>query len=203
MNKKRVDIMVDIETLGKSADATIIQISAIGFNIETGEYYSHLTFDKVADIEKNERPLKIEGGTLKWWLNTDKELLNDLINGNRSESLSSEDVIREFYKWVEDIVTKVGRNNTYLWGNGILFDNRIIQHQMESLGLNYPIYYRNDRDVRTLLEIASLKTGASEKDIKDKYMDKTLVAHNALHDVKNQIALCIGCYNLIAGKGND
>ena len=203
MNKKRVDIMVDIETLGKSADATIIRISSIGFNIETGEYYSHLTFDKVADIEKNERPLKIEGGTLKWWLNTDKELLNDLINGNRSENLSSEDVIREFYKWVEGIVTKVGRNNTYLWGNGILFDNRIIQHQMESLGLNYPIYYRNDRDVRTLLEIASLKTGASEEDIKDKYMDKTLVAHNALHDVKNQIALCIGCYNLIAGKGND
>lgn len=61
---KREDIMTDIETLGHKSDSTIIQISAIAFDIETGEYLS--VFNKVADITKNET-MKVTGSTTKWW----------------------------------------------------------------------------------------------------------------------------------------
>lgn len=46
---KRYDVMVDIETLGTGVNATIFQISAVLFDITTGERFSE--FNKIADIE--------------------------------------------------------------------------------------------------------------------------------------------------------
>ena len=80
---KRVDIMVDIETLGTGADSTIFQISAIAFNILTGEHISE--FNQIADIAKNNK-LVVDGSTLKWWLNTDKDLLTHLLNEGQDSS---------------------------------------------------------------------------------------------------------------------
>lgn len=188
----RKDIMVDIETLGTDSDATVFQISAISFDIETGEYHS--IFNKIADVEKN-RELKIDGSTLKWWLNTDKELLTRLLNEGDG---SSDELLRDFHKWLisqsEDI------KNVYLWGNGILFDNKIIQHQLDSIGLEYPVFYRNDRDVRTIVDITSKKLGLSEKELKSKYDDNSLTKHDAINDVKYQINLVVNCYNELINK---
>lgn len=184
----RVDIMVDIETLGTGADATIIQISAIAFDIMTGAHLS--TFNQIADIEKNKLPLKVDGSTLKWWLNTDKELLTELLNKG---FYSSEDVLAHFSGWIK--TQSKDPKDIYLWGNGILFDNKLIEHQLGKLGLEYPIYYRNDRDVRTIVDLAGRKLGISEQDLKERFKDYTLVEHNALDDVKYQIKLVVGCYN--------
>jgi hypothetical protein len=63
----RLDIMTDIETLGTKQDATIFQISAVAFDIMTGEHIS--TFNQIADIEKN-AIVRVDGSTIKWWLNT-------------------------------------------------------------------------------------------------------------------------------------
>lgn len=192
--------MVDIETLGKKMDSTIIQISAIAFDINSGKQLSE--FNRVADIEEN-KEINVCGDTLKWWLNTDKELLSKLINGGAG---SSKDVLREFHRWIKTTEASVkmnnwfkdnvstSDNNIYLWGNGILFDNRMIQGQMENIGLEYPIFYRNDRDVRTIVDLASAKLGISERELKDKYNDDELVKHYALDDVKYQIKLVVGCY---------
>lgn len=183
----RKDIMVDIETLGTSADATIFQISAISFDIKTGTYYS--TFNKIANIEDN-HSLKVDGSTLKWWLNTNKELLSELLNSGKG---SSEDLLEEFYGWLKS--QSEDMKDVYLWGNGILFDNKMIQCQLEDEGWDYPIFYKNDRDVRTIVDLASVKLGISEKELKQKYEDNSLVEHNALDDVKYQINLVVGCYN--------
>jgi hypothetical protein len=186
----RVDIMTDIETLGTKADSTIIQISAIAFDIKTGMYIS--IFNQIADVSKNENPINVTGGTLQWWMNTNKELFNELLNGGDD---SSEEVLRNFHKWITRFINPVnGNKDIYLWGNGILFDNKMIQHQMESLGLKYPIHYKNDRDVRTLLELTSAKTGLSESVIKAWHTKDNEVEHNALDDVKFQIRLAVGCY---------
>lgn len=187
--------MTDIETLGQNSDSTIIQISAIAFDIKTGEHFS--LFNEIADISKNEIPLNVTGSTIKWWLNTNKELFTELIN--RGE-FSSEQVLRNFHKWLTDLYKD--DKKVYLWGNGILFDNKMIQHQFESLGLNYPIFYRNDRDVRTILELASIKLGIPEEEVKKRYQEDSLVAHNALDDVKFQINLVVNCFNeLISQSG--
>jgi len=186
----RVDVMVDIETLGTGADSTIFQIAAMAFDIRTGKPLSF--FDEVADIEKNSRPLKVDGSTLKWWLNTDKELLTDLLNKG---DMSSEELLHSFYVWLNNLTEDI--KDVYLWGNGIIFDNKMIQHQLIELGLDYPIHYKNDRDVRTLLELASIKTGLSEREIKDRFEDEDLREHNAMDDVIYHINLAIYCFRVL------
>lgn len=191
----RLDIMTDIETLGRGSDSTIIQISAIAFDIATGEHIA--SFNQIADIEKNENPIKATGDTIKWWVNTDKELFAKLLT---SGEYSSEQVLRNFHSWLTSLVPKEDMKKVYLWGNGILFDNKMIQHQLELIGLKYPIFYRNDRDVRTLLELASLKLGITEEEVKEKYKDENLVAHNAFDDVIYQIHLAVHCFNELIQK---
>jgi hypothetical protein len=186
--KMRLDIMTDIETLGTDSDSTIIQISAIAFNIKTGEHYSQ--FNQIADISKNESPLKVDGDTVQWWLKTNKELFADLLN---SGTYSSEQVLRNLHGWLLTLNVNNDRE-LYLWGNGILFDNKMIKHQLESLGLNYPIFYRNDRDLRTLVELTSIKLGISEKELQNKCSDDKLVTHNAFDDVVYQIKLAVHCF---------
>ncbi len=187
----RRDIMVDIETLGKKSDSTIFQISAISFDINTGEHYE--VFNQIADVEKNIFDLKVDGSTLKWWLNTDRNLLTMLLNEGEE---SSEKILENFYEWLIHQSSN-DMKDVYLWGNGILFDNKMIQTQLENLGAGYPIFYKNDRDVRTIVELASMKSGISEKELKDQYNDGLLVAHNALDDVKYQIKLAVGCYSIL------
>jgi len=187
----RKDIMVDIETLGNKIDSTIIQISAVSFDIKTGQLYE--TFNQVVDIAKNKRPIKVTASTLKWWLGTNAQLFSDLLNNGE---YSSEDTLRNFHGWLSGITDDT--KNLYLWGNGILFDNAMIRQQFESVGLSYPIFYRNDRDVRTILELASTKLGKSEKELREEIYNKELVAHDAFNDVINQVALVSHCYNVLA-----
>lgn len=186
----RTDIMTDIETLGTNTDSTIIQISAVAFDIETGNVTHE--FDMIADIEKNESDIKVTAGTLKWWQTTNAELFSELLNGGFH---SSESVLTHFHEWLNQF----DKENLYLWGNGILFDNKMIQAQMENIGLNYPIHYKNDRDVRTILELTAMKTKLSEKHIKEvinkKIKDKNLTHHNALDDCYWQVELVSSCYN--------
>lgn len=180
--------MTDIETLGTKFDSTIIQISAIAFSLQTGEYLSE--FNRIVDITQNEK-LNVTGGTLVWWLNTNKELLTDLLNSGKG---SSEQVLKEFHDWLIELSLD---GELHLWGNGILFDNKMIEHQFENIGLKYPIFYRNDRDVRTVVDLASKKLSITEKELKERFNDESLVAHNAYDDVKYQINLVVECYKLL------
>lgn len=187
----RIDIMTDIETLGKKSDSTIIQIAAIAFDIDTGETISE--FNQIADIEKNET-MNVTGSTIKWWLNKNKELLQDLLNAGEN---STESMLIDFHKWLVDF--RLADNSVYLWGNGILFDNKMIQHQLEDNGLDYPIFYKNDRDVRTIVDLASKKLGITEDELKKRFNDDSLVEHDAFDDVKYQIKLVQGCYQVLVG----
>lgn len=189
----RLDIMVDIETLGHTTESTIIQIAAIAFNVETGEQYD--TFNQIADIELN-KVNTITGSTLKWWMKTNKELLNQLLSSGEH---SSERVLSNFRQWIitQATMQSLSKENVYLWGNGILFDNKMMLNHLEAFGHSYPIFYKNDRDVRTIVELAAHKLNISEKELKNRYNDDSLVAHDAIDDVKYQISLVVGCYNAL------
>lgn len=180
----RIDIMCDLETLGRKEDSTIIQIAAIAFNIYNGKELN--VFNKNVDVKKCEN-INIEGSTLKWWIKSDKDLFFKLIIEG---TLSDKELLSEFYEWICNL--KLQYDEVFLWGNGILFDNKILQHQFESIGLKYPIFYRNDRDMRTLVELAAVKEGLkSEFEYREKYKLKNLRKHDAFDDVKQQISIII------------
>ncbi|SNS22653.1 protein of unknown function [Anaerovirgula multivorans] len=180
----RTDIMVDIETLGNKPDSNIIQLAAATFDIRTG--YVGRIFNECANITMNET-MKTTGSTIKWWLNTNKELLQDILNRG---SMSSDDLVRCFCRWLNEQEGAV-----YLWGDGTLFDNNLIRTQMENLGLKYPINYRNDRDVRTILELAYTKVGKTREQFLARYENNN--AHDAIDDVLHQIEIVTDCYNIL------
>lgn len=190
---KRYDVMVDLETLGKDDDAVVFQISAASFDISTGKIFDE--FNQIADISKVKSG--IHGDTLKWWLDTDATLLKDLLSKGEHPP---DRILQCFHAWLNN---QGNFMNRYLWGNGILFDNKIIQAQFNRSGYGYPIYYRNDRDVRTTLELASMKVGISQEDLR-KATSRDGRIHDAMSDVRYQINLVSNCYNLImGGKLND
>lgn len=182
MEKTRIDIMCDIETLGKDGDTAIFQVSAAAFDIKTGSIIC--TFNEICNIGGGK--IFVDGDTLKWWLNTDKELLSKLLNqGNCSEKW----MVEYFHSWIENLQKKY---DVYFWGNGILFDNRIIKAKMESYNLKYPIFYRNDRDLRTLVDIVTTKYGI---DVNKECQVENTEKHNAMHDVEHQIRVATLCWN--------
>jgi len=187
--KKRVDIMVDLETLGLGDDASIIQIGAIRFDIKTGEVLSE--FNQYVDITRSTPT--VDGGTLLWWLNTNSELLLKILNGGTRSICVS---LMKFNEWIESQEPE-DEHTVYLWGNGILFDNAKIKHNMLKNNIEYPIGYKNDRDVRTLLEMASIKTGCSESEIKGLINNDGLVEHDAIDDCIYQARLVSMCFNML------
>lgn len=188
----RKDIMVDIETLGTGEGSTVFQIVATSFDITTGQV--HDTYQSIGDIEQYPS-LRVDGSTLKWWLNTDKELLTELLNkGDKDEY----EMFESLHKWLLSQTETGNMKDVYLWGNGILFDNAKLQSELNSCsGLAYPIYYRNDRDVRTILELASLKSGLTEQELKDFVSDENERKHDAFDDVNFKIRLVHKCYELL------
>ncbi|MDC6267258.1 3'-5' exonuclease [Lysinibacillus fusiformis] len=188
----RKDIMVDIETLGTGENATVFQISAMSFDLTTGD--NHDSINLIGDIEKYSN-LNVEGSTLKWWLNTDKELLTELLNNG---TYNEYDLFEALHKWLVTQSTTGDMKDVYLWGNGILFDNAKLQTNLNSCSvLKYPIYYKNDRDVRTILELASMKSGLTEDEIKESVTDENEHKHDALDDITYQIRLVVKCYRML------
>jgi len=186
-NKLRLDIMCDIETLGKDSDTAIFQIAAAAFDIETGSIMYR--FNEICNISNTK--ILVDGDTLKWWLNTDKELLTKLLNqGNCSEKW----MVEKFHDWITELQKT---HEVYFWGNGILFDNRLVKEKMASYGLQYPIFYRNDRDLRTLVEMASIKY---DIDPHNACKVENPEKHNAMFDVEHQIRVATYCWHLLMAK---
>ena len=188
----RIDIMTDIETLGKGDCPPVFQIAACAFDIKTGEIYGE--FNSTADISGYKN---IEGDTLIWWLNTNKELLSKLLNNGKTSKKTEKDIVSEFVCWIKEIAKEfnVDIKDVYLWGNGILFDNRIIKQKCGQYGIEYPIFYRNDRDVRTILELGAFKKGFKTAIDFTNTIEFEGSKHDAFDDVKHQIKEVVVAYN--------
>jgi len=192
-------IMVDIETLGTSSNAFIIQIGACVFNISTGEILSQ--FNMCTDLSK-ESEIKIEGSILDWWI-SDPTRLSTLSNlfKNTDGKLSNKDLMEEFYHWILKVQGIYMIKN--MWGNGTTFDNVIIKNSFIKYGLCYPIGYRNDMDMRTIIALASDISGEESQDFvkRNCLPEDQLTNHNALSDAINQAHVVTCAYNIIKHGG--
>lgn len=191
---KRIDIMVDLETLGKSSESPIIQLGAVVFDIWTGTTLARFN-DYAALTEKT----IVDGTTLKWWLDADRELLAETL---RKGVMSEKELITEFVHFIEENAWDPGQpKQVYLWGNGILFDNRFIKDKCERYGLIYPIHYRNDRDVKTIVEVYCIKNHVDYDTVK--YQDRSLIEHDALNDCLEQVRVVSKCFRDLIGENYD
>lgn len=190
--KEKRNIMVDIETIGKVQDATIFQIAAASFDVKTGAIFD--TINLKLDVRSVE-DFNADGDTLLWWLNTDKELLTKLLNeGNLIEPT----FYRLFSEWLTDQMLNAGGDvELAMWGNGISFDIVRLRNKYEKMDAPFIINFRNEYDVRTIVELAADYTGKSINELKAMATNESETKHDALDDVRYQVRLVAMCYNML------
>ena len=185
---KRIDVMADLETLGTNDCPPVFQLNAKAFDITTGTIIDE--FNEVADVTTTES--EVSQATLMWWFKTDINLFTELIDKGMKSGNSEKDLIEKFVNWFNAL--DADYKHRFLWGNGVNFDNRIIQKKCEQYNIKYPVFFRNDMDMRTILEVAAMKTGYSDQVAYRAAIEFKGTKHNADDDVTNQIRDLVRAY---------
>lgn len=180
--KKHVDIMIDIETLGKVPGSVILSVGAVVFDIETGDPVDENScFYDVISLESSlHAGLKVDSSTLLWWMSEDQsEARNALLEELNDENASMiEEVLIDLGLFIEKWT---GDNKKKVWANPPTFDLMILESAYDILYMEVPWKHYEMMDLRTLKK---LYTGPKPK------FEIEGHKHNALYDAKLQAKIC-------------
>ena len=141
-------VMVDLETMGKNSNAPVVSIGAVLFDPATG--FLGETFYKVVSLESAVSwGAEIDPSTVIWWMKQSSEARSEIANDN---AIQLDDALLQFSEFVFENIPG-GYETAQIWGNGATFDNTILRSSFERACLDCPWDYRNDRDVRTMVEL--------------------------------------------------
>ncbi|MFV9348852.1 3'-5' exoribonuclease [Citrobacter freundii] len=170
-------LMVDMETMGNGPDAPIVSIGAVFFDPSTGN--TGAEFYQVVSLESSMSfGMKPDASTIQWWLKQSSEA--------RSAILVDETMgLRESLELLADFIAENAANGSHtvqLWGNGCSFDNVILRRAYALTDTPFAVPFRNDRDVRTMVELGKSVGINSCFDIP---FEGDM--HNALSDTRHQV----------------
>ena len=188
----RRDFVIDMETLGLETGCPIIQIGLVLFDIKNeGAILGKWLWD--VEIDKDSMG-KANTETICWWLETNVDLFKSIMTSPNKKPLQL--VLEEVYGVLEAYPLL----DNYLWGNGTLFDNAKLKHAYEKYGGVYPIHYRNDRDMRTIVDLACEKLACSSDTLmKGIETPICLMSHQALDDCIKEAIRIAYCYKVLMG----
>jgi len=159
-------VMLDIETLGKSNNAVITQIGAVAFNVEQGvvdQFFIHVdpeTCQKVGMV--------MDVSTVLWWMKQSDAARSEFDKGPQVSIYAALNGLSEFCK--KNTTSKSG-----IWGNGVSFDNVILGSAYKLCEIQQPWMFWQDRCYRTLKGLMTMIP-----------VDDYGVAHNGLDDAIKQ-----------------
>lgn len=158
-------LMIDVETLGTSVNAPIIQIGAVYFNAVEGplgdEFARNIDIDSV--LQHGFLP---DGGTIRWWLEQEYDARMSL---KYPEPEPLIEVLQAFNKFIEPAER--------LWCHAT-FDWPLVANHFYVVGLRPDFKFSRVRDCRTILELADLNL--------EDFKREEGIHHNALDDAKFQ-----------------
>lgn len=174
-----MDIMVDLETVGKFVAPAFFAIGAVRFYPEgkapplpkedwDGE--NDLFFYRLIHLSSAEKEgLSFDADTMYWWLNQSSEAIAEL---RRSDKKGRDlcDVLEKFTSW--------SMGCKHLWAHGSDFDIAILRTTHHILGFKFPFNRHDFRDCRTLFSVLGKN--------KDAYLPKEGIEHHALFDAYRQ-----------------
>ena len=174
------NVMIDIETLGKKANAPIGSIGAVFFNPQTGElgekFYCRVDFEN--DMLNGAVP---DGETIKWWLRQSSDARAELVSDDATPIWG---VISQFSDWLTDNAESL--KTLKVWANSPSFDCTILKSAFERTDIDIPWNYWNERDVRTMKEVAIAIMDMSQSLGTEKIIG---FKHHALNDAIRQVKL--------------
>ena len=183
--KPETHIMIDFETMGTDVrTCPIVEFALVKFDINTGEIIDQDYQTGFSPGENLWHGRKMEKETDNWWLSRSKKYVKNFEENNRStegllhiiESLS-------FYL----------NKNTVLWSFGATFDIQIAKFLLLNFNCDYPVNFRNERCLRTLVSLFPGYLDTFE------YQGQK---HNALDDCLNQVRMCVDLNNRIKNALN-
>ena len=162
------NIMVDVETMGKSPDTThMIQLSAVRFNLETREV-SHDFFNRCLTYV----PWRYtDDDTFNWW-----QSKKDVLAGIYSRMEDPAVVMKDFVNWVGPI------GYSRFWSKPSHFDWGFVAGYCRDFGQPMPFNYWEAMDMRSFMRGKSWPNTMVEP--KPEFIGD---AHNALMDCLQQI----------------
>lgn len=167
---KMTDLMVDMETLATTADAVILSIGAVPFNLETGAVSDDGFYASVS-IESNlEYKRRISEDTLIWWMKQ-PTAAQQVFHEPKMHLITALVDLGEF---AADVF---GQNDFQVWANGSDFDTPMLAHAMTQTGVQIPWKFWNARCFRTYKNLPGARAVPAPA---------TGVKHNALSDAYNQ-----------------
>ena len=177
LNAFYTHLMIDMETMGNSPDAPIVSIGAVFFDPSTGN--TGAEFYRVVSLESSMSfGMKPDASTIQWWLKQSSEA--------RSAILVDEAMgLRESLELLADFIAENAANGSHtvqLWGNGCSFDNVILRRAHALTETPFAVPFRNDRDVRTMVELGKSVGINPRYDIP---FEGDM--HNALSDARHQV----------------
>jgi len=171
------DLMIDLETLGTSANAPVISLGAAYFDINTkqmGDTF-YMVCDVADQIDSRIRP--VDADTIKFWMHQSGAAKRVFKEGHQPTKV----VLETFRKWVmEHAGSKAASFSTKVkpWGNGSSFDITIMETLFDDYKVAVPWAFWQVMDLRTYRRF--IGKGAKVPKLEG-------VEHNALDDCINQI----------------
>lgn len=170
-------LMVDLETMGSNPEAPIVAIGAVYFDPNTGitgaEFYQIVSLESAMEFGA-----KPDAEAIIWWLKQSPEARAAITD---SDAIGLMDAIDSFDEFVHSNSAN-GIKSVQLWGNGSSFDNVILRRAYDQVGADLWVTRRNDRDVRTIVELGKAIGMNPRLEIP---FDGD--AHNALADARHQV----------------
>lgn len=148
-----IDVVLDLETMGRGHHAAIIEIGAVAFDRSTlelipaengGEFSALITLDSVVKTGGTLTP-----DTIMWWMQQ-----SDAARSRFADAVMPHNqALWRFKNWLSLLASGcAGIDGTLngIWGNGAVFDNVILASAFEREGIPVPWTYKQDRCYRTM-----------------------------------------------------
>jgi exodeoxyribonuclease VIII len=137
-------ITFDLETLGNTANAPIVQIGAVKFKEDgtiTDTFVRTINLDSLKGLG-----FIMDFNTVGWWLNQSDAAIKSVF-GYNLDQVSLSKALFEFHQWI-------GKTADYNYWSHATFDPPILVNNYKALKKDCPIPFRLHRDIRTLTLLA-------------------------------------------------
>lgn len=166
-----MNVMIDIETMGKGPRSAIAAIGAVEFNPSGGQLGR--SFYTLVDLTSSVTAgMVIDADTVLWWLRQAEDARREIATEGGTPLPHALQALSIFLIG-EGIAGEI--DELIVWANGTSFDFPILAEAYRLCGLPQPWHYFNERDWRTVRKIAQRVE-----------IERSGTHHNALGDARHQ-----------------
>lgn len=185
-NRPRLDVMVDLETLGKRPGCPVLSIGATAFDPRapfTGEVQElsrqNIFYAKISKESCLTLGLQPDPETEAWWGDQSQEARDEAFGG----TTDAREAVMALYNWLWKLRPGEREPQINVWSHGEDFDQPILTHLFELLGLVRPWPYDAGRDTRSILDVAGVPyKGTKHMALEDSY-DQSVAIGRAFHEL--------------------